>query len=240
MLIKKLKILLARVEQFKINDKVNSGMLRRIARRELIHAQVAIFIAIILQFVVWRVHHGFTLLQFIIIATELMLAFIVGFGISGRTLKKRAVHKSAALFLLGLISAANISSLFMVLSSLVTDDSYLTGLQLLSSAIAIFVTNIIIYSLWYWEIDSPGLTSATLSKYDKDFQFTQQNHPKEFPEWRPEFADYLYISVTNAVNFAAADTKPLTHNAKLLMGSQALISVLTLAILVARSVNILG
>lgn len=215
-------------------------MLRKIQKQELVQAQTALFVAIVLQFIVWRVHHGFTTLQFVIILTELLLSVIVGLGVSGRTLKSRALHRSAAFVLLGLISAANISSLVVVLQSLVTTNSALTGFQLLASAIAIFATNIIVYALWYWEIDSPGLTSSAWSKYDKDFQFTQQDLPHQFPDWRPQFADYLYVSITNAINFAPADTRPLTRSAKLLMGSQALVSVFTLAIVVARSVNILG
>jgi uncharacterized membrane protein len=94
--------------------------------------------------------------------------------------------------------------------------------------------------LWYWEIDSPGLTRTHWSKHNKDFQFTQQDMQTEFPSWQPQFLDYLFLSVSNAVNFAPADTRPLTHQAKMLMSSQSLISVFTLALVVARSVSILG
>jgi uncharacterized membrane protein len=97
-----------------------------------------------------------------------------------------------------------------------------------------------VYALWYWEIDSPGLTRTLWSKYDKDFQFTQQDLEQEFPRWHPQFLDYLYLSITNAVNFAPADARPLTRQAKMLMASQSLISVFTLALVIARSVSILG
>ena len=106
--------------------------------------------------------------------------------------------------------------------------------------IKIFLTYIIVFGLWYWEIDSPGLTGRSWTKNDKDFQFTQQDLPREFPSWQPVFLDYLYLSVTNAINFASADAKPLTLQAKGLMGIQALVSVFTLALLIARSINILG
>ena len=68
----------------------------------------------------------------------------------------------------------------------------------------------------------------------------QQERRSEFIGWTPQYLDYLYLSVTNAINFASADTKPITRNAKFLMGAQALISVFTLALVVARSVSILG
>lgn len=142
--------------------------------------------------------------------------------------------------LIGIITAANIGSLALVLNELIRSDRIITGYELLASAIAIFLTNIIVFGLWYWEIDSPGLTGKSWTKNDKDFQFTQQDLAREFPEWQPIFLDYLYLSVTNAINFAPADAKPLTLQAKGLMGMQALVSVFTLALLIARSINILG
>lgn len=215
--------------------------MHKITRRELIQAQIALFVAILLQIVVSYTNHGiFFGSQTFIIGTEIALALIIGFTVNAQKMHARGVHHNAALVLLGLISAANISSLVIVLHMLVTGDTILDGLELLSSAMAIFMTNIIVYALWYWEIDSPGLTRQRWSKADKDFQFMQQNRPSEFADWRPEFVDYLYLSLTNAVNFAPADTKPITHAAKMLMGSQAIISVLTLALVLARSVSILG
>jgi hypothetical protein len=145
-----------------------------------------------------------------------------------------------AFVLLGLISVANFSALIIVLGFLVAGGTDLNGLELLSSAVAIFLTNIIVFGLWYWEIDSPGLTRKRWSKHDRDFQFTQQEKAEEYPDWKPEFFDYLYLSITNALNFAAADAKPLTRSAKLLMAFQAFVSVFTLALVIARSVSILG
>lgn len=215
--------------------------MHKITRRELIQAQIALFVAILLQIVVYRLNHGiFFNSQALIIGTEIALALIIGFTVNKQSLHDRGVHHNAALVLLALISAANISSLIIVLQMLVVGGVEVDGLELLSSALAIFMTNIIVFALWYWEIDSPGLTRRRWSKNDKDFQFLQQNNPQEFPHWKPEFIDYFYLSLTNAVNFASADTKPITHPAKLLMGAQAIISVLTLALVLARSVSILG
>jgi uncharacterized membrane protein len=84
------------------------------------------------------------------------------------------------------------------------------------------------------------LTRRRWSQEDKDFQFIQQDMHREFPKWQPAFLDYLYMSLTNAINFAPADSRPLTHAAKLLMGTQAIVSVFTLALVIARSVSILG
>lgn len=212
-----------------------------IARREVVHAQIVLTVAIMLQVFVLVVNPQLSRgPQYFIIATEVGLAVLLASTLHVRTGKQRNIRNITAGILLGFISIANIISLFSVLYSLIAGHADLTAAQLLSSAIAIFLTNILVYALWYWEIDSPGLTSAKWSKHEKDFHFTQQDLPKEFHNWKPEFIDYLYLSLTNAINFAPADVRPLTHGAKILMGTQALISVFTLALLVARSVSVLG
>lgn len=213
----------------------------RITKNELIQVQLVLLTAIILQ-IVTR-HIGNALLpgsQYIIILTELGLAFLIGLTVNRHRSNNIGLHHVLAVVLIGLISAANLSGLIYVLKALIVSHASLSAEQLLAAAIPIFITNIIVYALWYWEIDSPGLTRTHWSKHDKDFQFTQQDLAKEFPGWEPQFLDYLFISVLNAVNFAPADTRPLTHQAKMLMSSQSLISVFTLALVVARSVSILG
>lgn len=216
-------------------------MLHRITRRELAHAQLALLAAICLQ-IVTR-HIGNDLLpgsQYLIILTEVALALVIGFTINHHTAREKGWHHLLAVILLALISAANISGLVFVLYSLIVGHGSINGGDLLASALAIFLTNIIVFALWYWEIDSPGLTRTIWSKFDKDFQFTQQDLQQEFPNWQPQFADYLYLSITNAINFAPADARPLTIQAKMLMASQSLVSVFTLALVLARSVSILG
>jgi uncharacterized membrane protein len=213
----------------------------RISRGELLQAQAALLVAIALQVVTREI--GSDLLpgsQYFIILIEVGLAVLIALTVNVHKAHSRGVYHFFAALLLGTISVANISGLGYVLYSLVVGHGTVNGQELLAAAIAIFLTNIIVYALWYWEIDSPGLTRTLWSKYDKDFQFTQQDLQHEFPHWQPQFADYLYISITNALNFAPADTRPLSRQAKMLMASQSLVSIFTLALLIARSVNILG
>jgi uncharacterized membrane protein len=213
----------------------------RIARREIIHAQVALFVAIGLQVLVWRISQELAFgPQYLIVLTEVILAALIGFTVNMHAARRMGLHHVMAVVLLGLISAANVTSLILVLHSLIIGHLLVSGPELLSSAIAIFVTNIIVFALWYWEIDSPGLSRTRWSKSDKDFQFTQQDMHAEFPKWQPEFLDYVYVSLTNAINFAPSDTRPLTRVAKSLMGAQAMVSVFTLALVIARAVSILG
>jgi uncharacterized membrane protein len=144
----------------------------------------------------------------------------------------RAVKRLLAILLLGLISAANILSLGLVLSALFGGFN-IDGHELLISSVAIFLTNIIVFGLWYWELDN---THKTVS----DFLFPQQRNGQIYPGWKPTFFDYLYVAVINAIAFSPADTLPLTHRAKLLMGIQSIVSLVTIALVVARAVGILS
>src|SRR5688572_4537613 len=134
-------------------------MTQRIATRELLHAQLALFVAIALQVVVWKMHDELLVgPQYLLIPTEIILAVLIGFTINIHTARSRGINHAVAVVLLGLISAANVSSLVLVLRTLLTAHSAVSGLELLASALAIFITNIIVFALWYWEIDSPGLS----------------------------------------------------------------------------------
>jgi uncharacterized membrane protein len=215
--------------------------LPHVSRSELFMAQSVLYIAIGLQISTWVTSGDLSYGPHpLIIISELVLVTILGLSARHPEALKRSVYRSLSFAMLGLISAENISSVIIVLRLLISESNVLNGYNLLASAIAIFLTNIIVFALWYWEIDSPGLSGKKWSKHDKDFQFTQQDHPQEFRGWQPSFPDYLYLSVTNAINFAAADARPLTHQAKLLMGTQALVSVSIVALIIARSVSILG
>lgn len=216
-------------------------MLFRISKSDMVYAQVVLFLAIGLQLFTWSISGGLTYgFHPLIIVSEVILAVLIGLGTHTSKHPGKSLYRVSSFILLGLISVENISSLIIVAKLLITQSNIVTGYELLAAALAIFLTNIIVFALWYWEIDSPGLSGHKWSKNDRDLLFTQQELSKEFPDWQPKFTDYLYVSVTNAINFAPADTKPLTRQAKALMGTQALVSVFTLALVLARSVSILG
>lgn len=98
----------------------------------------------------------------------------------------------------------------------------------------------LLFSLWYWEIDrgGPGLRAAGRDGWP-DFLFPQMNDDGLSPAWRPQFVDYLYVSLTNATAFSPTDTMPLSATVKLMMSLQSLISLVTLGLVIARAVNIL-
>ena len=105
----------------------------------------------------------------------------------------------------------------------------------------IWLTNFLIFALWYWELDrgGPGRRAAGHDAAP-DFLFPQMTDDRIEPvQWRPVFIDYLYVSLTNATAFSPTDTMPLTHMAKSIMGVQALVSLVTIGLIVSRAVNIL-
>jgi hypothetical protein len=118
-----------------------------------------------------------------------------------------------------------------------------SGPQLLLSAVIVLVTNVVTYALVFWEVDDGGPIARALAetREQPDFQFPQdENHELARPGWTPALVDYLYLSLTNSVAFSPTDAMPLTHHAKLFMGLEATISLLTVVLVGARAINILG
>ena len=118
-----------------------------------------------------------------------------------------------------------------------------TGPQLLLSAVIVLITNVITYALVFWEVDNGGPIARALAETrdHPDFQFPQdENRELARPGWTPALVDYLYLSLTNSVAFSPTDAMPLTHHAKLFMGIEATISLLTVLLVGARAINILG
>ena len=117
------------------------------------------------------------------------------------------------------------------------------GGQLLASAGVVLLTNVLTFSLVFWELDDGGpVARATASDRTRpDFQFPQDENPGlARPDWGPALVDYVYVSVTNSIAFSPTDAMPLTHRAKLFMGLEAGLSALTVLVVAARAINILG
>jgi hypothetical protein len=133
------------------------------------------------------------------------------------------------------------------LSAILLDVSILSGgvsnnaAVLLGSGAAIFVTNFIVFGIWYWELDRGGPFARHVGERPyPDFMFPQMTTPHVAkPDWRPTFVDYLYVSVTNVMAFSPTDTMPLARWAKVMMTVQAMVALSTAALVIARAVNVL-
>jgi hypothetical protein len=96
------------------------------------------------------------------------------------------------------------------------------------------------FALLYWEFDcgGPAVRAHEMPPYP-DLGFPQQFAPEiARPDWRPQFVDYLYLGITNAVAFSPTDAMPLVSWAKLTMAIEAVVSLVILGLVIARAVNV--
>jgi uncharacterized membrane protein len=151
--------------------------------------------------------------------------------------------RTLSLVLAALLTFANAWSVERLVVELVRGGAEVNKAgPLLITGAAIWLTNVVAFALWYWEFDRGGpVARALATKPYPDFQFPQMVSPKEMvpPDWEPAFADYLYLAFTNAAAFSPTDVMPLSRWAKMAMTVQSVISIITVALVVARAVNIL-
>ncbi|MFI1168810.1 hypothetical protein ACH4UM_35950 [Streptomyces sp. NPDC020801] len=174
-------------------------------------------------------------------ALELLLLLALFPAFHTRAPRTTSLLRVGGLALAALVSLANGWSAVQLIKGLVRGTEGSDAGTLLMAAAAIWLTNVIVFALWYWEWDRGGPAARAAGREDyPDFLFPQmQSKELTQPDWEPAFADYLYVSFTNATAFSPTDTMPLSRWAKLLMALQASVSLLTLALVVARSVNII-
>ena len=149
--------------------------------------------------------------------------------------------RPVAFALLAVISIGNAISAGRLIVDLVNASGIRTPETLLLTGAAIWTTNMIVFSVWYWEFDRGGPAARALGTDPyPDFLFPQMTSPDFAPPgWEPHFLDYLYLSFTNATAFSPTDVMPLAQWAKLTMLGQSAVSLTTVALVIARAVNIL-
>jgi hypothetical protein len=179
--------------------------------------------------------------KFIIIAIEAVLLIALAVATSEGYSRVSKVRRFLALLLVCIVAAINTFSLILLVQELIFSDVKGTnGHALLLSGLAIYVTNIFMFALLYWEMDGGGPDRRVAEEKKRDFVFPQMLHSNiSGPLWLPGFIDYLYLSATNVTNFASADTVPVSHRAKLIMMIQALVSVVTVVLVAARAIGVL-
>jgi uncharacterized membrane protein len=161
-----------------------------------------------------------------------------------RDASEKSWHRILAIFLIAILNLYNVFSLSVLLHMLLNphNGTAIHGEQLLMVAAQIWLTNVIVFGLWYWELDrgGPAERSKKHHRYP-DFLFTQMATPEAaVRNWAPKFFDYLYLSFTNGTAFSPTDTLPLSKWAKMLMMIQSFVSLVTVALIAARAVNILS
>ena len=175
-----------------------------------------------------------------ICAVELLLLLIV-MAINPKRISSHIPSaRLVGLILMAFMTLSNTASAAKLIDSIVSKGA-VDARNLLLSAASIWVTNVVVFALWYWELDrgGPGKRAEALKPYP-DFLFPQMSDPGYAARtWHPTFFDYLYTSFTNATAFSPTDVMPLSRWAKMLMLIQSMTALLTVGLVIARAVNIL-
>jgi uncharacterized membrane protein len=143
--------------------------------------------------------------------------------------------------LLGVMGVANAASGIRLVIDLSRAQGIRTPSTLLLTGAEVWLTNIVVFALLYWECDRGGPTErAKGTRHLPDFLFPQMQVPEFCAEhWEPRFMDYLYLSFTNATAFSPTDVLPLARWAKFVMMIQSITSIVTVGLVIARAVNVL-
>jgi hypothetical protein len=188
------------------------------------------------------------------VVPALGLALLVPlFAVNPRRLTRETqLSRAASLGLVGLIGLANTYALAKLLTALLAAQVD-NGRQLLVAALQVWLTNVIVYGLAYWELDRDGPVARTQRPRrqlgEADFMFPQDQNDDAAGQdvagsgssagWVPTLVDYLYVSLTNSTAFSPTDTMPLTPRAKVLMGLQCVTALVISVLVISRGVNIL-
>jgi uncharacterized membrane protein len=152
------------------------------------------------------------------------------------------VDRAVSIGLAAVLVVANLASLTMLVRDVFL-GSALTPLELLGSGVTLWVVNVLVFAIVYWELDGGGPEGRRQRRREfPDLIFPQQQDGQtgltHAASWQPSFGDYVYVALTNGTAFSPTDAMPYTKRAKLAMGVQSLLSFAIAAVLVARAVNI--
>jgi hypothetical protein len=158
-----------------------------------------------------------------------------------RITKHTPALRALSIGLIAVMSFSNAGSGARLIGSILRGHGGTDAGGLLLPGGAIWLTNVIVFALWYWDLDrgGPAARSKAMKPFP-DFLFAQMTVDNVAPaDWTPEFIDYLYLSFTNATAFSPTDTLPLARWAKLTMMLQSTVSLSLVVLVIARAVNIL-
>ncbi|MBV8818003.1 MAG: DUF1345 domain-containing protein [Acidobacteriaceae bacterium] len=177
----------------------------------------------------------------VVVSVLLLLAIIL----LSRRFNWVRTYQLAAHVMLAVLTLAMIGSLGLLIAALPSHKE--SPMELLVSAAALWGTNILVFASWYWRLDAGGPNQRDLrgSHTDGAFLFPQMTMDPDLKEaagetdWRPGFVDYLFLAFNTSTAFSPTDVPVLSRWAKMMMMTQSLISLITIALLAARAVNIL-
>ncbi|MGO8947574.1 MAG: hypothetical protein ACLQUY_07905 [Ktedonobacterales bacterium] len=150
------------------------------------------------------------------------------------------IARGQAVALSSILTAALIASVLLLVAAITGASPNLAGRVLLKAGGVLWACNVLVFAAWYWEFDGGGPRARKLDKHQaQDFRFPQQEEGNP-TGWAPGVIDYIFLAFCSATALSPADTMPLTQRAKLMTMAEAILSLVIIVLLVARSVNILG
>ncbi len=188
--------------------------------------------------------------RFVIAGLEVLLLGAVLAVNPGRLDRQARYTRWLAMALIVTIAATNLVSLVILLRELISSHSA-QGAALIVAAFQVWLTNVIVFALAYWELDRGGPIARRTSRREDlpaaDFRFPQdedlgtvievERGSSQRSGWMPRFVDYLYMSLTNSSAFSPTDTMPLSVRAKILMGTESTAALITSVLVIAKGVG---
>jgi len=160
-------------------------------------------------------------------------------------LGRYSLNRTLGMIINGITTLALIGSVILLVRTLPTHRS--SPLQLLRAGGLLWLTNVIVFALWYWRLDGGGPTVRHQEKKfgSTSFLFPQMQIPQEeraqfaCARWRPRFVDYLFVAFTQSSTFGPTDSPLLARWAKVLAMIQILISLTIVVLLISRAIGVL-
>jgi fluoride ion exporter CrcB/FEX len=189
-----------------------------------------------------------TLPNKVVIGPQWLIPTVEGILLLGLVVSTPTRHRDQSparrAFVIGLLALVSLTTFvsLILLTHFLLQGGKAAGHPLVVAGIVLWATNVLVFSIWFWELDrgGPSMRCHHEDLPPPDFYFPQMAEPELAPGWKPGFMDYLYTSFTNSTAFSPTDTMPWTTMAKCLMALQSAIALTTLALVVSRAVNILA
>jgi hypothetical protein len=172
-----------------------------------------------------------------------VLVPVAAVGLTAARARWLRVERTVILLVVVYGAFSGIVNLANLISAMVQRSAEISGVQLLASSISVWVSNVLVFSLLYWQIDRGGPERRVNDASARpDWLFPQEGAPAGDvpPGWWPVFVDYLFLGYSTATAFSTTDVMPLTSRAKMLMMFESTISLVTIVVVASRAINILG
>lgn len=199
---------------------------------------IALLNNILLQNLSDKDHSIYTIFVSIPFSLGVYILYII-VSVIGMLLKKARFMRWVFMALLGFMTYHIVVNLIqLVLDKQISEN----GTAILLDALIIWISSLLVFSLWYWIIDRNGPIARELARDETRFDLLFPQYQSQIPgweKWKPKFLDYVFFSFFTSTGFSPADTLPLTKRAKLLMMMEATISLIIIGMVASRAISLI-